>query len=559
MAHELSLQGGLEAVAIRNQYAASRHAWNDCTSMSARPISAETALDSGHGTMLRSGIAPLDEHLGGISAGRIHLISGGVGAGKTTACLRFLHAGLRTGERAAMVTLDAPAELGAHAAFLGIDLASFVRREQLIALRLRPAFSRRIAASAGARVVDDLRAMLDSAAPPARVVIDPLSPFLLDGSPSGAGVAALVELLEGLGTTALLTVGHPLLPGGDRRLEPVSDRAATIVSVERNPDGAHQMVVLRARTVGAPATPLPFTIAAGPSRAARPGRHLVAAETHARSPSDRHRLALIAIGDAVAPEDALALLTGRHDVQIERSFRPERADAREVVSGVLITADRRGLTQATEMLRQLAASAARPGIVVMLSGRHRSVDRARLLRCGADEAIAWELGPPELLQRLERALARNHPRAMPAAHDARDPTPPVLHGSAGPKICAALAQALAERPPLESPVRWALLILEPRPRTGGGASKRSALAGILEGMARAAIRSADSDRAVAVDESVAVYLHDATAGDAEAVAARIRAAWRAGRHGPLRVRIACDRPAEAEADAAAAPEVRKSS
>src|SRR5690606_27889131 len=134
--------------------------------MSAPSISARTALDINR-SVIPSGIAPLDEHLGGIAAGRLHLISGGVGAGKTTACLRFLDAGLHAGERAAIVTLGAPSELGAHAAFLGIDLATPVRRGQLVALRFRPAFSRRSAASAYGRVVDDLREMIDTDAPPA--------------------------------------------------------------------------------------------------------------------------------------------------------------------------------------------------------------------------------------------------------------------------------------------------------------------------------------------------------------------------------------------------------
>ena len=69
----------------------------------------------------------------------------------------------------------------------------------------------------------------------------------------------------------------------------------------------------------------------------------------------------------------------------------------------------------------------------------------------------------------------------------------------------------------------------------------------LQGIVLTAIRSADSDRAAAVDDSVAAYLHEATEGDAEAVAARIRGLWRAGKHGPLRVQIFTDRSAAAAA------------
>lgn len=212
----------------------------------------------------RSGIPPLDALLGGLAPGRIHLLTGGVGTGKTTAVLHFVAAGLQGGETVALVTLDRPEELGAHAAYLGIDLVPALRDGRLTALRYRPEFARRFATyPAVDRLIDDLRRLTTEPAPPARIAIDPVSPLLADGSPVGAGLAAVVEFLEGLGATALLTCRGTEAALADRRLDPVVERAATIASLARGTGGDFEMRIERARMVGAPATPRPFRIAAG--------------------------------------------------------------------------------------------------------------------------------------------------------------------------------------------------------------------------------------------------------------------------------------------------------
>ncbi|MGH7476814.1 MAG: RAD55 family ATPase [Longimicrobiales bacterium] len=212
--------------------------------------------------MMRSGIAPLDAQLGGVADGRIHLLTGGVGTGKTSACLHFLAAGLETGETAAILTLDRPAELSFHAAYLGIDIATPVHDGRLIALRFGPQFSRRFAYLPSLeRVTDELRRMIGGRTAPARVVIDPISPFLADGSHSGTGIAAIVRLLEDIGATTLLTYPGPLAGGEDRRLDPVLESAATVVWLSRDAEGGHAMSVLRARLAAVPRLPLRFVIA----------------------------------------------------------------------------------------------------------------------------------------------------------------------------------------------------------------------------------------------------------------------------------------------------------
>ena len=77
--------------------------------------------------LMRSGIAPLDARLGGMLAGRAHVLSGAPGTGKSLACLEFLHAGLEQGEQVAMLTHDDPGDLLGQAEYLGVDLEQALR------------------------------------------------------------------------------------------------------------------------------------------------------------------------------------------------------------------------------------------------------------------------------------------------------------------------------------------------------------------------------------------------------------------------------------------------
>lgn len=211
--------------------------------------------------MIRSGISPLDAHLGGVAAGRIHILAGGVGVGKTSACLHFLQAGLDAGEACALLTTDRPSDLRAHATHLGIDLGRPLRDGRLVALRFRPEFARRLAAAtAGDRPIQDLQRMIATGRQVRRVVVDPATAFLADGTPSGGSLAALVAFLDGLGAATLLTWVGPVAAATDRRLDPLLDRAATVAELARLPDGAFEMTVARARYAAAPREPLRFTI-----------------------------------------------------------------------------------------------------------------------------------------------------------------------------------------------------------------------------------------------------------------------------------------------------------
>lgn len=222
--------------------------------------------------MTQTGVATLHDLLGGALPGRIHLLLGGPGSGKSSACLHFLRAGMLNGERTALLTLDRPSDLQSHARHLGHDLRASVRDGRLTLIRYDAHFAARCAAAAtpSAMVAElrqmfdlaDLRQMLKGDAP-LRIAVDPISPLLCEGLATGAVLSTLVDWLEEIGATALLTWNGDVLVRPDRRMDRLLERAAVIVAFTRVAAGSFRADVIRARHAIANTPPVAFEIRAG--------------------------------------------------------------------------------------------------------------------------------------------------------------------------------------------------------------------------------------------------------------------------------------------------------
>jgi KaiC/GvpD/RAD55 family RecA-like ATPase len=203
--------------------------------------------------MIHSGIAPLDAQLGGLFPGRLHLLTGGPGTGKSTACLQFLAAGLRKGEPAALVTLHRLSDLVSHARSAGLDLERGLRTGRLLVLRFRADFTRALdCAGLPSAVLDDLHRLI-SEIQPVRLVIDPITPFLGDGLPPASALAALARFLDELGITTIVTHPRDVSDGCDARLDPLVQRAVAILHLARGGGGSSRVRVVQARGHIAPA------------------------------------------------------------------------------------------------------------------------------------------------------------------------------------------------------------------------------------------------------------------------------------------------------------------
>jgi circadian clock protein KaiC len=164
---------------------------------------------------ISTGIAGLDLLLnGGYLKGRIYLLTGEAGTGKTIACLQFLVNALRLGERAVYVTVDErPAEILESAESFDWDLQRHIQEKHLVVLDASPYFGGR-SGSAGEKGVDPQKIVADLGNYARRLgatilIIDPLTPLISPAEASGSAheqARSLIQLIQSqLSITTIFT------------------------------------------------------------------------------------------------------------------------------------------------------------------------------------------------------------------------------------------------------------------------------------------------------------------------------------------------------------------
>ena len=463
--------------------------------------------------MIRSGIVLIDELCGGLRPRSSYLLTGGAGAGKTTCALQFLGQGIDRGEVVVMLTHASRVELLSRAASLDIDLPKALRAERVVLLRYRPDFVRRVAqAGTTERVLDEIRGLLTKHRP-RRLVIDTFAPFLDDASPSPLAASALVELIERSQSTALLTYADDLAERYDRRVEPIVQHAAGVFRLSHDAGGTRRMhvVSLRDASALAAATPRPLAPASSPPN-----------ESFIDAPAPIVLVRVVEPGS----DDLLAALRLQHDVVVRDGAA---AGALPEDAALVLETDHTTLDRARALVR--ANADRRRPIVVVSRFNLRSLDRARLLRDGADEVLAGDMGVPELLQRLATALRRGHLARPPVAvHEDESLTHRTI-APAGDLLDRDLfASALQTRSAHDDAVPFTVLRLT---IPESSAADRRAFGALVLGT----MRVASGDLAALIDDAVVVYLHGAARRDSAPFLDRVR-----GRRGvgaaPLRVETA---------------------
>lgn len=167
---------------------------------------------------LSTGIAKLDVLLhGGFVKGRSYLVTGDAGTGKTVACLQFLHAALRQGEKAVYVTVDErPGEILESAASFSWDLQKDIQEKNLLILDASPYFGAR-SASAGERGIDPQKIVADLGSYARRLgatilIIDPITPLVVPADPPAPSpdlTRSLMQLIHSQFNTTNLFTAHP--------------------------------------------------------------------------------------------------------------------------------------------------------------------------------------------------------------------------------------------------------------------------------------------------------------------------------------------------------------
>jgi KaiC/GvpD/RAD55 family RecA-like ATPase len=266
-------------------------------------------------TTVPSGIGPIDQQLGGLMPGRTYVLSGAPGTGKSVACLQFLAAALQSGERAAILTQDDPQDLLAQGEFLGLDLAGAIATERLYLLRFQLDFNRRFSrASSPDEAFAELRLLL-GAEPPARLVIDSVVPFIDGGGSSASSAIAMLQLLDETGATALVTYPGDLAAAYDRRLDPLTQRAAAIFHLSADRQRHRQIEIRKVRYRVSSASPIPYRIEAGTGFA--PIAEEVRWQPDHRASGENQRVVLEMPTGATL--EALRLLQSQYDVKLVSS------------------------------------------------------------------------------------------------------------------------------------------------------------------------------------------------------------------------------------------------
>jgi KaiC/GvpD/RAD55 family RecA-like ATPase/DNA-binding response OmpR family regulator len=487
--------------------------------------------------MIQSGIAPLDERLGGLAPARIHLLTGGLGSGKTAACLHFLDVALSQGEHAAMITADRGSDVKALATFLGIDLEAPLHDGRLTLLRYRPDFSARLRQlSAPESALADLRKMMGGQSP-SRIAIDPLDPFLSEGGPVTAGSVALVNFLEQLGATALLTHSADTTDNLDRRLDPIIASSVAVVRLEKGHGNVHYLGVVRARVSDIPTAPVAFQIRrdAGIERYSGPQ---ASERREIASPPRTPRKLLVVHTSEAASTDIVALLQRDYEV----SVRPAPAAggtlgiAATGSDAIVIAVSHDSVAQAISLITRINEQPDVGPIVLAARFNLRSIDRARAMRAGADEILASDMTAPEFLQRLANAVSRAHatPAEVSPYYSDTLILQPERAGTLQPLGRDDFAAALASHVSHDNPTQYTVVTLRVNPDATHTTFGASAL-GVLVDLVMRSSRSRSGDLTAVIDNRVAVYLHGARQSQADSFVARVRELWAMRHRASLRV------------------------
>lgn len=215
--------------------------------------------------MLKSGIAPIDQRLGGLTPRKPHLLTGPPGSGKSSICLAFISRVVSEGKSAAILTQDDPRELLDHATYLGLglDLRQAAAAGRFVTVCYRPDFAFRLERAVSPQtLVDELVREMGPGAPDC-VAVDSVLPFLDASSASGMGAIALTQVLDRLRATAIVTYPGDVREHYDRRLDPLVRRCAALLHLSWSGEGTARMDVVKSRTRLSSNSPAYFSVQAG--------------------------------------------------------------------------------------------------------------------------------------------------------------------------------------------------------------------------------------------------------------------------------------------------------
>jgi CheY-like chemotaxis protein len=240
---------------------------------------------------------------------------------------------------------------------------------------------------------------------PGRIAIDSIVPFLDGGAASTMAIYGLIQFLDEMQVTSLLTFPGDMAGLYDRRLEPLMQRSAGVFHLSSDSERNHKLEVRKIRFEAASMVPVNFRMLSGAGM-------VVLTDADASIPSVaseiQHRLALVNMADPL-PAELVGGLRHHFEVDVRTGMLSAFSEVvRDGVGALLLNVRRDVIESTLQLIRDLRQSNNAVPVVLITPYVLRSADRTRALRAGADDFLSTSLAPAELVARLQTIVKRGH-------------------------------------------------------------------------------------------------------------------------------------------------------
>lgn len=383
-------------------------------------------------SLIRSGIAPLDERSGGLEASGTYLVVGAPGPEKMVAVLQFLHEGVRSGESALLVTNAESEEILEVAEAWGFDMWHAWETGLLQIIGFKDDFELRAARSiAPEEVLEELDELLLPEL--SRIAVEPGSMFLSGGARALLG-SSFMTWAEKQPATVLATFS---VDGGASRMPSSAEWLVNATTgrlmLEKRQEGLYQ-IRLSTALPGDGGREETVTLELAP------GRGLVKPERYPtrrgadRTGIDDSRLLLVSLGgDSSADLETWARASFEADVVSDPFDAVAAVQEGTPYGGILVFASRRHVKDALRTCRAIRPLS-RAAIVFASDDAVRATDRIHLLEVGADDCLSGGVDFRELRLRIQQAIETGA-RVLPESQGGDDAgRPPVMAESDGGRV-----------------------------------------------------------------------------------------------------------------------------
>ena len=377
--------------------------------------------DGGVGKVgISSGIAALDQRVGGLDPGGVYLISGTPGPAKLVAALQFLHEGRAGGERVFFLTSIEAAGLLEVARAWGFALDRAWEEGSLHIVGFREDFEMRVLRSTEP---EDVLEELDRLVPHdvTRIAVDPGSLLLHGGSRTLLG-RAFLEWARKHPATVCATFSIDTAETLPSSAEWLVHATSGVFLIDRRSDGLYQVRINRPFP-GSPGSDDPVILQLSPGLGlAEPDQSPTRRDSDRPAGDPDHVLLVSLAGTASTDMETWAKGAFTTEVVTEPLDAMTRIQSGSSFGCVLVHAPRGRLREAQQVCRAMRPLTG-AAIVFASDDAVRSTDRVNLLEAGADDCLSGGADFRELATRIQQAVAAGGKPAPPVESRRTDSKP----------------------------------------------------------------------------------------------------------------------------------------